>query len=180
MPFPVQSYLQRCNLGCQVYLVVVMSKSPEETVKQHLKVSRAMWDIVDKFFDPVKVLTREGYELILSYSIKAAHPVLPHVLHFLAMMCSLANGAKSSWFPNAPSPLFIFAINVNYTQTRKSSLTANGDVFGDRLDEATRKAISEIKVDVAPPRASSARKTISENSNSAPANEYVSNLPQPV
>ena len=78
-----------------------------------------MWDIVDKHFDPVKVLTRAGYELILSYSIKAAHPVLPHVMHFLAMMCALANGAKSSWFPNAASPLFIFALNVNYTQTRK-------------------------------------------------------------
>jgi hypothetical protein len=75
-------------------------KTREETARQHLLVNRAMWDIVDKYFDPVRVLTRKGYELIPSYSIKAAHPVLPHVLHFLAMMCALANGAKSRWFPN--------------------------------------------------------------------------------
>ena len=72
-----------------------MSAATEETVKQHLKVSSTMWDIVDKFFDPVKALTREGYALIQTYSIKAAHPVLPYVLHFLAMMRAMANGAKT-------------------------------------------------------------------------------------
>ena len=132
-------------------------KSPAETAKQHLRVSRAMWDIVDKWFDPVKVLTREGCELILSYSIKAAHPVLPHVLHFLAMMCALAKGAKSQWFPNAPSPIFIFAINVNYTQTKESSLTGNGDAFGDLLDQATRDDVSHKMTDAQ--AASSSRRT---------------------
>ena len=66
-----------------------------------------MWDVVEKTCDPVKVLTRAGYNLIQAYSIKAAHPMLPYVLHFLAMMCSLGNGAKSVWFPNSPSPVFM-------------------------------------------------------------------------
>ena len=42
------------------------------------------------------ILLDEGYHLIQTYTIKAAHPEFAYVMHFLAMMCSLANGAKTS------------------------------------------------------------------------------------
>ena len=122
--------------------------SAAEGTKHFLKVSKTMWDIVDRVFDPMTVLTRTGYHLIQTYSIRAAHPVLPYVLHFLAMMCALANGAKSFWFPNAPNPMFIMTLNVNYAQTRKSSITGNGDQFGDKLDAVARDVVTK-KVDAA-------------------------------
>ncbi|CAK0860829.1 unnamed protein product [Prorocentrum cordatum] len=111
--------------------------------KKFLNVSKAMWDIVDKFFDPAKVLTQRGYELIQTYSIRAAHPVLPYVMHFLAMMCALSNGAKSAWFPHAHSPMFLMVLNVNFAQTRKSSITGNGDSFGDKLDQVARDVVAQ-------------------------------------
>ena len=120
-----------------------MVASADENARQHLKVSHTMWDIVEKVFDPVKVLTREGYDLIQTYSIKAVHPVLPYVLHFLAMMCAMANGARTRWFPNYSNPLFIMALNVNYTQTRKSSLTGNGDECGDKLVASVRAVVQK-------------------------------------
>ncbi|CAK0820661.1 unnamed protein product [Prorocentrum cordatum] len=111
--------------------------------KKFLNVSKAMWDIVDKFFDPATVLTQRGYELIQTYSIRAAHPVLPYVMHFLAMMCALSNGAKSAWFPRAHSPMFLMVLNVNFAQTRKSSITGNGDSFGDKLDQVARDVVAQ-------------------------------------
>ena len=85
--------------------------------KQYLNVMKAMWDLVDKHFD------------------------LPYVMHFLAMLCSLVNGAKTPWFANSASPLFLMVLNINYTQTRKSSLTDNGDEFGDCLDDIPRMSL---------------------------------------
>ena len=74
-----------------------------ETAKQHLKVSKAMWDIVDKVFDPVQVLTREGYNLIQTYSIKAAHPVLPYVK--FCFVPSLSLGVpQAPWAPPRKPP----------------------------------------------------------------------------
>ena len=117
--------------------------SLREGDKQYLSVMKVMWDIVEKHFDPVKVLTAPGHSLIQTYSIKASHHELPYVMHFLAMMCALVNGAKTNWFPNNASPMFLMVLNVNYTQTRKSSLTDNGDDFGDQLDKVVRDAVSE-------------------------------------
>ena len=62
--------------------------------KQYLNVMKAMWDLVDKHFDPVTVLTPDGHRLVQTYSLKAAHHELPYVMHFLSMLCSLVNGAK--------------------------------------------------------------------------------------
>ena len=35
------------------------------------------------------------------------------------------------------------AVNVNYTQTRTSSLTGNGDEFGDKLDQSVRDVVQK-------------------------------------
>lgn len=105
------------------------------TQKQYLHVLKAMWCIVDKYFQPEKVLTPLGHALCQTYAIKAAHPEMPYALHFLSMMCALCNGAKTELFAHSDSPLFHLFFNINYTQTRKSSLTGNGDAFGDALDK---------------------------------------------
>ena len=80
---------------------------PAVLAKQYLNVMEHMWAMVDQHFDPVAVLTQDGRKLVQTYCIKASHPELPYTLHFLSMMCSMANGAKSQWFPNSPSPLFL-------------------------------------------------------------------------
>ena len=47
--------------------------------KQYLNVMKAMWDLVDEHFDPVKVLTPDGHRLVQTYSLKAAHHELPYM-----------------------------------------------------------------------------------------------------
>ena len=49
-------------------------------------------------------------------------------------MCALVNGAKVAVFATSPSPLTLVAINVNYGQTRKSSLTGHAEACGQELD----------------------------------------------
>ena len=63
---------------------------------QFLAVMKKMWNNVDQHFDPKFILTPEGHALVQTYAIKAAHPELPYVLHFLAMMCALCNGTLYS------------------------------------------------------------------------------------
>ena len=82
------------------------------TPKQYFYVMKAMWSIVDKYFDAKKVLTEKGHALVQTYAIKAAHPEMPYALHFLSMMCALCNGAKASLFSSVDSPLFHFFLNV--------------------------------------------------------------------
>ena len=78
------------------------------TQKQYLHVLKAMWVIVEKYFQPAKILTPLGHALCQTYAIKAAHPEMPYAMHFLSMMCALSNGAKADLFPHSPSPLFHF------------------------------------------------------------------------
>ena len=108
-----------------------------------MRVMKAMWEAVQQEFKPEKALTPDGNALVAMYAIKAAHPELPYVLHCLAMMCAMSNGATATWFPSQTSTLFLAALNVNYAQTRKSSITGNGDAFGDLLDKHIQGAVGE-------------------------------------
>ena len=67
---------------------------------QYLVVMKAMRALVSQSFNPGYMLTPEGHALVSAYAIKAAHPELPCVLHLLAMMRALRNGATTTWFPN--------------------------------------------------------------------------------
>ena len=111
--------------------------------KQYLNVLKAMWHIVDRHFDAKKILTPAGHALVQTYAIKAAHPEMPYAMHFLSMLCSLVNGVRSELFPSSESPFFHLFFNINYSQTRKSSITGNGDAFGDQLDKHVSKTIKE-------------------------------------
>lgn len=66
-----------------------------------------------------------------------------YAMHVLSMMCFLVNGARAELFPSSESPFFHLFFNINYSQTRKSSITANGDAFGDQLDKRASKTIKE-------------------------------------
>ena len=58
------------------------------------------------------------------------------------MTGALSNGAKVKIFPNVSNPLFLFHLNVNYAQTRKSSITGNADLIGHLLDEEVGKRVN--------------------------------------
>lgn len=48
-----------------------------------------------------------------------------------------------SIFPTSPSPLVAFTINVNYSQTRKSSVTSFADSITRELDKIVQNQVSK-------------------------------------
>ena len=65
------------------------------------------------------------------------------MLNMLSLMCPLTNGARVSIFPTSPSPLVAFTINVNYSQTRKSSVTSFADSITRELDKIVQNQVSK-------------------------------------
>ncbi|CAL1140069.1 unnamed protein product [Cladocopium goreaui] len=109
-----------------------MSGAPDDG--QYVPAMKLMWDEGDRRFDPKYVLGEAGHQFCQSYSVRAAHPEFPYALHCLSLMCALANGARFAIFATAPSPLTLVAVNVNYAQTRKSSMTGHAEALGQELD----------------------------------------------
>ena len=102
--------------------------------RQYIPAMNLMWDEVDKCFDPSYILGEAGHRFCQTYAVRAAHAEFPYALHCLSLMCALVNGAKVAVFATSPSPLTLVAINVNYAQTRKSSLTGHAEACGQELD----------------------------------------------
>jgi hypothetical protein len=109
--------------------------------EQHLGLFALIWAEVERMFDPAFVLTERGYAFVQTWAIKAAHPVLPFAMNFISLMPGLSNGAAANLFPNAVSTLFCFFLNINYSQTRKSSCAGIGDKVGDYLDAEVRTRV---------------------------------------
>ena len=107
--------------------------------RQNIPAMKLMWDEVDARFDPKYVLGEAGHRFCQTYSVRAAHPEFPYALHCLSMMCALVNGARVAVFPTSQSPLTLVAINVNYAQTRKSSMTGHAETLGQALDAVILK-----------------------------------------
>ena len=122
-------------------LVVVSSTAMSETHedRQYIPAMKLMGDEVDARFDPKYVLGEAGHRFCQTYSVRAAHPEFPYALHCLSMMCALVNGARVAVFPTSQSPLV--AINVNYAQTRKPSMTGHAETLGQTLDAVILKAV---------------------------------------
>ena len=117
-----------------------MPDQASTATEQYLPLFALIWAEVRRMFDPAFVLTARGYAFVQTYAIKVAHPELPFAMNFISLMPALSNGAAAKLFPNASSPLFCFFLNVNYSQTRKSSCANIAERIGDVLDaEVSRK-----------------------------------------
>ncbi|OLQ15341.1 hypothetical protein AK812_SmicGene385 [Symbiodinium microadriaticum] len=115
----------------------------QDVERQYLPAMKLMWEEVDRLFDPVRILGRTGHHLAQTYCTRAAHAEFPYTMHLLSMMCPLSNGARVAVFPTSPSPLVAFCVNVNYAQTRKSSMTAHADGITRELDLAIQQQVTE-------------------------------------
>ena len=124
------------------------SATTSDFARQYLPAMKKVWADVEKLFDPVTVLKPQGHQFVQTYAIKAAHPELPYAMQYLSMMAPLSNGAQVAIFPSASSPLMAVTINVNYAQTRQSSITGNADAIGKELDAVVMAAL-EAKMTVA-------------------------------
>ncbi|CAK9033567.1 unnamed protein product [Durusdinium trenchii] len=114
--------------------VVAMSRDVE-----YLPAMKKIWDAVGKMWQPADILTAKGHQMCQTWAVRASHPEYPYALHLLSMMAPLTNGAAVQIFPTASSPLVAFGINVNYSQTQKSSCTSHADSITRVLDSHVRQ-----------------------------------------
>ena len=114
-----------------------------DAARQHLQLFKHLWSLVDERFDAAKVLTPDGHAFVQTHAIKGSHPEFPTALNFLAAMPASTNGARANIFPSGPSPLFSVFLNVNYQQTRKSSLTSINDILGAELDKRVQNIVQD-------------------------------------
>ena len=116
----------------------------QDVERQYLPAMKLMWDEVDRLFEPVRILTPAGHHFAQTYAARAAHAEFPYAVHLLSLMCPLSNGARVAVFPTSPSPLVAFCVNVNYAQTRKSSMTAHADAITRDLDLSVHKQVAQL------------------------------------
>lgn len=77
---------------------------------------------MDAHYCPERLWGDEGEQLLLWHSALRCHGDLPVGCAFLALAAAASNGACTYIFGDSPTPLFIWVINTNYPQTRKSEL----------------------------------------------------------
>ena len=110
--------------------------------RRYLPAMKSMWHAVDKLWDPCCALTATGHHFCQTWAVRAAHHEFPYALNMLSLMCPPTNGAKVATFPTSPSPLAAFAISVNYSQTRKSSMTSFADSITRELDKVAQLRVN--------------------------------------
>ena len=96
---------------------------------------RAAWDVVEDRYDSEAVLGRRASQTMLLYSARSSHHELPIAVSMMAGLFACANGATVQAFPGKPSPLALCPQNVNYPQTRKSSVYSMLSPIGVALDK---------------------------------------------
>ncbi|CAE7515455.1 unnamed protein product [Symbiodinium natans] len=111
--------------------------------RQYLPAMKLMWSEVDRHFNATELLTPTGHRFAQAYAVRASHNEFAYAMHLLCLMCGLVNGAKVSIFPTGPSPMVCFFININYSQTRKSSLTGHAESCSKILDSAIGDLVRE-------------------------------------
>lgn len=135
------SMMQRERLWTLAKLV--FKNMGREVDRQYLTAMKSMWDTVDALWKPAGLLTQLGHQFCQTWAVRAAHHEFPYALNMLSLMCPLTNGARVSIFPTSPSPLVAFTINVNYSQTRKSSMTSFADSITRELDKVVQNQVSK-------------------------------------
>ena len=77
---------------------------------------------MDSHYDAQELWGAGGEQLVLWHSALRCHRDFPLGCGFLALAAACSNGACCQAFGESPSPLFVWVINSNFPQTRKSEL----------------------------------------------------------
>ena len=88
-----------------------------------------------------KLLGTRGFCAV--QSVRKSHPALPIFMNALAGLVVASNGAMLRLW-GATMPLALWVVNINYSQTRKSGLSAIAEVYASAADQRMRKMFREI------------------------------------
>ena len=89
------------------------------------------------------LLGNRGFCAVHVQSVRKSHPALPIFMNALAGLVVASNGAMLRLW-GSTTPLALWVVNINYSQTRKSGLSAIAEVYAAAADRRMRKMFREI------------------------------------
>ena len=90
-----------------------------------------------------KLLGARGFCAVHVQSVRKSHPALPIFMNALAGLVVASNGAMLRLW-GTTMPLALWVVNINYSQTRKSGLSAIAELYTAAADQRMRKMFREI------------------------------------
>lgn len=91
--------------------------------EQYVKVMKETWTYIEEHYKPHEIWGEEGEQLVLWHSAMRCHGDFVLGCAFLSLGVAAANGAVTHLFGDDPSPLYLWFLNNNYPQVRKSEVT---------------------------------------------------------
>ncbi|CAE7510378.1 unnamed protein product, partial [Symbiodinium necroappetens] len=93
-----------------------------------------------------RILGERGHAAIHFQCARKSHPALPILLYALVGVVVASNGALLRIWGGL-SPIALWILNCNYSQTRKSGLTSIAEVFASVADQRVRKTFRRLLQD---------------------------------
>ena len=93
-----------------------------------------------------RILGERGHAAIHLQSVRKSHPALPIFLYALVGVVVASNGALLRIWGGL-SPVALWILNINYSQTRKSGLASIAEVFASVADQHVRKTFRRLLQD---------------------------------
>ena len=119
-----------------------MAKHAQE---KYLETMKAVWKHVEEQWQVAgkRILGTNGFDAVQMLSVKLSHAPLPIFMYLLGACVLSSNGAVVRLW-GVWSPIALWVINVNYSQTRKSGLTKLADKTASVIDERVRTVVLAI------------------------------------
>ena len=113
--------------------------------KQYVETMEEAYSYVQREWESSgwKLLGTRGFCAVHVQSVRKSHPALPIFMNALAGLVVASNGAMLRLW-GAKMPLALWVVNINYSQTRKSGLSAIAEVYAAAADQRMRKMFREI------------------------------------
>ena len=105
-----------------------------------------------------------GFQAVSALSARLSHPPVPIFMYLLAALGTLSTGASINVW-GSPMPIAIWVLNVNYSQTRKSQLTALMESLCSKADAMAEEVWGAVLKTKQAYAASSAKAVASEETD---------------
>ena len=100
-----------------------VARTAQPYTEQHVPAMKRAWQWLQANYKAEEIWGSSGAEMLAWYAAVHAHGDLPIACAFLALASAASNGALTHLFGDGLTPLFVWFLNNNYPQTRKTEIT---------------------------------------------------------
>ena len=114
--------------------------------RQFIHAMETQWAWLEAHYNIHDIFSNDGAQLILWQSALRSHGDFPIGVFTMSLATACSNGARTRAFGDGTTPLFMWALNSNYPQSRKSELTKMLSQGGDALNACIKKHLHRLWV----------------------------------